>query len=507
MSGAHQTWLVARRELRERSRSRAFQASLVLMILVVVAVIALPSMLGGGDDANDVGLAGAVPDGLSSAIGTHGAAVDVEISIHGYDDLAAGQQAVRDGDIDVLVVDAERLEWRGHADEQLQAVVAGAIQLVAVHERAAEAGIDPDDLLALMAPVAITNVEIGQVEGRGPDDETAAFIMTVLLFMAISTYGAMVMSGVVEEKSSRVVEVLLARMPARNLLAGKIAGIGLLGLGQIAVTVLVALVALSVADSVDVPAARGTVLAWIVVWFVLGYALYATVFGALGALASRTEDAQSAAGPVTVVLIAGYFVSFAAIGSPDTTWAKLVSYFPATAPLAMPNRLAMGAAAWWEPLLAVAVTLAAIAGLVVVGGRVYSGGVLHSGPTLTLSAAWQRTTTAPGSETSHLIWPRAPATDAVQPPSATTTTRSTKRSRTGLVLGLAGTLGAAVAVVTRDVIVGVAVAAGIYAIAARVLTRRSAGSKTGNDVRSQLNPSVSEGVRRSPHSDREGPGE
>ncbi len=348
-----------------------------------------------------------------------------------------------------------------------------------------------------MAPVPITNVELGQVEG--PDDATAALIMTVLLFMAISTYGAMVMSGVVEEKSSRVVEVLLARMPARNLLAGKIAGIGLLGLGQIAVTVLIALVALNVVDSLDIPAARATVLVWIVVWFVLDYALYATVFGALGALASRADDAQSAAGPVTVVLVAGYFVSFAAIGSPDTVWAKLVSYFPATAPLATPNRLALGAAAWWEPLLAVAV--AAIAGLVVAGGRDYSGGVLHSGPTLTLRAAWQRATTTPSTNTFHRI--ASPATAAaVEQPSAATTTGLTKRSATGLVLGLAGALGAVVAVVTRDVIVGVAVGAVIYALAARVLTRRSGRSKIGSDVRSQLSPSEPEGARRSPHSNR-----
>ena len=80
----------------------------------------------------------------------------------------------------------------------------------------------------------VTNVELGQVAGRSPDDETAAFIMTDPALLAISTYGAMVLSGVVEEKSSRIVEVLLARMPARNLLAGKIAGIGLLGLAQIA---------------------------------------------------------------------------------------------------------------------------------------------------------------------------------------------------------------------------------------------------------------------------------
>ena len=174
----------------------------------------------------------------------------------------------------------------------------------------------------------MSNVELGQVAGRSPDDETAAFIMTVLLFMTIATYGAMVLNGVVEEKASRVVEVLLARIPARSLLAGKITGIGLLGLGQVAVTALAALVAATTISGVDLPAVSGGVLAWAVVWFVLGYALYATVFGALGSLASRPEDAQSAAGPVSVLLVLVYFVSFAAIGSPDTAWARAISLAP-----------------------------------------------------------------------------------------------------------------------------------------------------------------------------------
>jgi ABC-2 type transport system permease protein len=214
-----------------------------------------------------------------------------------------------------------------------------------------------------------------------------------------------VLSGVVEEKASRVVEVLLARMPARTLLArmpartllaGKVAGIGLLGLAQIGLTALVALVAVTMVDSVDVPAARGEVLAWVVVWFVLGYALYTMVYGALGSLASRTEDAQSVAGPVSAVLIAGYFASFAVIGQPDSGWAQLLSWLPVTAPLAMPNRIAMGVAAWWEPMLAVVLTLAAIVGLVQFGGRVYAGAILHTGPTLRLRDAW-RGPTAPRS--------------------------------------------------------------------------------------------------------------
>jgi len=131
------------------------------------------------------------------------------------------------------------------------------------------------------------------------------------------------------------------------------------------------------------------VLVWAVVFFVLGYALYATVFGALGSLASRPEDAQSVAGPISVVLVLVYFVSFAAIGSPDAAWARAVSWMPLTAPIAMPSRIAMGGAAWWEPIVACALTIAAIAGLVVLGGRIYANAVLHNGPTLKLREAWQ----------------------------------------------------------------------------------------------------------------------
>jgi ABC-2 type transport system permease protein len=389
MNGVRQTCLVAAREIRERGHSRAFVASLALMLVAVAGAIALPTLLDTGPGTKDVGLTGETPASLTAALQLHGAAVDTTVRTHVYDTRAAGESAVRDGDIDVLVVDAQQLEWRKRADEQLKAIVTGAIQLVAVRNRAEAAGMDPDRLLEIVEPVPVTNVELGQIDGRSPDDETAAFLMTMVLFFAISTYGAMVLSGVVEEKSSRTVEVLLARMPARNLLAGKIAGIGLLGLAQVAATAIVALISASLSDSFDVPAVRGSVIAWAVVWFVFGYALYATVFGTLGSLASRTEDASSVTGPVSVILVIAFLASFAAIGSADSTWARLVSWFPITAPLAMPNRIGMGLAAWWDPLLAASLTLAAIAGLVVVGGRVYARAILHTGGMLSLGQAWR----------------------------------------------------------------------------------------------------------------------
>ena len=388
MRGAtRSTWLVARRELRERGRSKAFLTSLVLMVLGVSAAVALPGLL--EDDATaDVGLTGAVPPGLSAALEAQGDAVGTAIRIEEFDTVAAGEEAVRDGGVDVLVVDGERFVWRRHVDQELEAIATGAVQVVAVQERAAAADVSPDELAAMLAPVSTTDVELGQVAGRSPDDETAAFIMTLVLFWAISTYGAMVMTGVVEEKSSRTVEVLVARIPPRDLLAGKVVGIGLLGLAQLLATAGAALVAASVVDAVDLPAVRGGVLAWAIVWFLLGYALYATVFGVLGSLATRPEDASSVTGPVMVVLALAFLVSFASIGSADTTWAQVVSWLPPTAPLAMPNRIAMGTATWWDPIVAVVLTVGAIAALIALGGRVYTRAILHTGSTLSLRDAW-----------------------------------------------------------------------------------------------------------------------
>jgi ABC-2 type transport system permease protein len=397
MTGVQQTWLVALREVRERARSRAFLAGLVIMLVAVVGMIAVPTMLDDTGDVRDVGVTGVVSPELTSAISDQGDAMSTPVRVHTFDDLASGREAVREEDADVLVVGARRLEWRDQFDERLQAVVSTAIQVVAVQDRAAAAGIDQDELLVLVAPVPIQNVEIGVTDGRSADDGTVAILITALLLMTIFIYGNLVLTGVVEEKSSRVVEVLLARMPARNLLLGKVTGIGLLGFGQLVVTALAALVAMLVVDSVDIPALSGGVLAWAIVWFVLGYALYATAYGALGSLASRTEDAQSAAGPVGYLLVAGYWAAFLAVREdPDSGWSWLVSLFPATAPFGMPGRIALGATAWWEPLLAVTLTCAAIAGLVAYGGRVYTNAVLRSGRTLHLRDAWRSGRSEPG---------------------------------------------------------------------------------------------------------------
>lgn len=387
MNGLRLAWLVAGREVRERLRSPVYFVSLGLMLVAVLGAIVAPSLVSTGG-AKHVGVTGVTAPGLVGTIEAQALATGAKVDVRRYDTTDAGEQAVRRGTVDVLVVDGRRLEWQRRADEELKALVTGAIQIVAVQERAAAAGIEPDVLGALLAPVAVENEEIGRVAGRTSDDETATYVLSLVLFLSISVYGAMVLTGVVEEKSSRVVEVLLARIPSWSLLAGKIAGIGLLGLVQVVVTGVGAVVAVSALDVADIPVARTEVVAWAAVWFVVGYALIATAYGVLGSLASRSEDASSVTGPLTVVLIAAYFAGFATIGSADELWARLVSWFPITAPFAMPGRIAMGATTWWEPFLALVLTVAATVGLVALGGRVYTHAILRTGGVVRLTEAW-----------------------------------------------------------------------------------------------------------------------
>ena len=474
MNGVRQSWLVAKRELRERSRSRAFLASVVLMVVTAGAMLIIPAVLKPGGSARDIGLTGRAPAALAATIAGQAHAAGLTARIHRYARLAAGEQAVRQGRVDVLVSGAQRLQWRGRADQQLKAVVTGAIQLAVVRTRAAAAGIRPEAAAALLAPVPVSSVELGHTAGRSPGDETAVVVMTGILFFCIAIFGAMVLNGVLEEKASRVVEVLLARIPARALLAGKITGIGLLGLAQIAVTALAALVAITAVGSVDVPAIRGSVLAWASVWFVLGYALYATVYGALGSLGSRAEDAQAVAGPVTIVLPAAYFASFFMIAQPASIAARVISYFPLTAPMAMPGRIAMGAAAWWEPVLAAVLTLGAIAGLVLLAGRIYTAAILHGGPRLSLRAAW-RGAPAPapsaartGTHTTASARHRVRATEGRRRAMATTG-QSSHRLLITVLTGIAVALGIAVAVLSSDVIAGVIAGAGFLAVSVQMI--------------------------------------
>jgi len=210
-----------------------------------------------------------------------------------------------------------------------------------------------------------------------------------LMFLAISIYGSWVMAGVAQEKTGRVAELLVAAIAPRHLLAGKVLGIGALGLAQVAL-VASALAAATAIGLTDLPSSFVPGAALVVPWFVLGFALYAVGFAVAGALVTRQEDVSTVSLPITGIMTVSFFLAYAALQSaPDGLLTQLATVFPTTAPFMVPSRSAMAGVPAWQHALAVATTLAAIYALVRLGGRLYTAALLHTSPVAGLAAAWR----------------------------------------------------------------------------------------------------------------------
>ena len=206
---------------------------------------------------------------------------------------------------------------------------------------------------------------------------------TIILYLALATYGGWVTSGVLEEKSSRVAEVILAAVRPRELLAGKVIGIGLLGLAQFAAVALTATIA-AVAVGRHLPASTPGAIGLIVAWFVLGYGFYCCAFAAAGAAASRQAEAPAVAGPLSLLILLGYAVSLSVQSNPNGLLARITPFIPPLAPMTMPARMLLGHAQPWELPVSAALMLAATYGLVRLAGRAYSGNILRSGGRVTV---------------------------------------------------------------------------------------------------------------------------
>jgi ABC-2 type transport system permease protein len=303
-------------------------------------------------------------------------------------DRAAAVAQVEAGPVTAAVAPGE-VVWNNTPDTRLAPVLDAALAQVTISQRAEALGLTPAQLDALFAPTAPTVTRLHPTPDKGPQTLIAVAGM-ILLFVALNFYGGYVLTGVVEEKTSRIVEVLLARVRPADLLAGKVLGIGLLGMGQVLALATAAAVTLRIVKPANLPAETIPLIGLVVLWFVLGYSFYSILYGALGSLASRTEDAQAAAAPLTGVLLAGYFGAFAVIGNPTAWWATAGSLFPPTAPMFMPLRAGLTDVPAWQMLTAVALMILAIIGMVHVGGRLYRGAVLHTGSRLQLRQAWRQ---------------------------------------------------------------------------------------------------------------------
>jgi ABC-2 type transport system permease protein len=380
--------LVARREFVQRARDRSFFVSTAITIGIIVLVVAFPRVLNFGADEYHVAFAG--PDGaaLPAVARTQAELADVDLTVVEVVDADEAEVLVREGNLDAYI-EGDSVVVERDLPSSLRAVLENAHSAVSGTRALEEAGIDPEQVASALDTARLELVTLDPEADERTTRGGIAFIGALVLYGQLLGYGFWVALGVVEEKSSRVVEVLLSAIPARALLAGKVLGIGLLGLTQLLVISIVAVGAATLAGSLALEASMLQPIALVLGWFVLGYVAYACLSAAAAARVSRQEELQNATTPLTMLAMVSFIASFYVFFNPGGAGPTVVSMIPPVSALAMPIRMARGDAAPWEVGLALVLMVGLIAGLVVVAGRVYEGAVLRMGAKVPLAEAWR----------------------------------------------------------------------------------------------------------------------
>ncbi|MER5648846.1 ABC transporter permease [Streptosporangium sp. NPDC002524] len=378
-------WLVARREIVTRGRTKAFVIGLVVSAILVAALAFLPKLFS-GPDSYTVGLTGAQSQALGPALSA--AAKDVRLTVREFPDEASASGAVTAGDVDAAVVDGRRVLADGEVGGELGLLLETANQSAQTQRQLSEAGLDPAKVAAAMRVAPLEQVSVGaDARYAGVRVGIASLLVMVLFFLLIysSMYVAM---GVVEEKGSRIVEILLTSVRPWQLLGGKIAGLGALALANMVVIIVAGLGAAAATGlAADLPPGMTGIVVSALFWFILGYAFFAAMAAALGSLVSRQEDANSVLTPMTMLMMITYLVAYFAAVQPNSPVARILSLVPPFSSMVMPVRMAGGEVLLWEIAVAAVLMLLATAGTLMLGARIYSRAVLRTGARVKLSEA------------------------------------------------------------------------------------------------------------------------
>ncbi|QMU68801.1 ABC transporter permease [Streptacidiphilus sp. P02-A3a] len=389
--------LVATREIQVRIRSKAFLVTLFITALAAIALPLIPHLI--DSKSGPVRIAVPVSDSsLSAALQGTATELGQKITISTVPDHGTGVSQVGSGKVDVLAepgadgqVQATVNKSLGDSTRQLFQVVG---QQQALGQQFTQLGATPAQAEHALAAASGAQVQVTTLKVKNTDPQqgqhiSIAIAAGLLMYMSLMLVGQIVAQGVVEEKSSRVVELLLATIRPWQLLFGKVLGTGLLGLLQMAVPALlgvgvgIATGALNISLSDSVGA-----VAWALLWYVVGFAIYAMVFAALGATVSRQEDVQGLTFPAIAPLIAAWVIGISVVPSnPGSSLVTWLSLLPPFAPVLMPMRIAMGVAPVWQILLALVLALAFAFLLLRFAARIYRNSVLRSGSRVPLREA------------------------------------------------------------------------------------------------------------------------
>lgn len=383
--------LVAGREVRTRLMSRGYRLTTLALVAAVVLSALAFKLIAGTQSSHEIAVLETTA-GATASIEAAAEAVGVTAQVTAVTDRAAAEEQVRSGDLDVLVTQVRptlEIVVKDKLDPPLQPLFGALAQQLALVSAVDSLGGDPAEVTRQISTAA---PQVTPLEPTPPVDTgqvVAGYVSGILLFMALMTAGQLVAQGVVEEKSSRVVELLLATLRPWQLMAGKVLGIGLMGMLQLALVVAAGVgsaLALGLVTSSGVD--LGATAFWALVWFVIGFASYALVLAAMASLVSRQEDVGGVIGPVTVVMVIPYIIGVSiAPWAPDSPLVVWLSFVPFAAPMLMPIRTAVGAVSSAEIAIAIALSLAVLPLLVWFAGRVYSNAVLRSGARVSLREA------------------------------------------------------------------------------------------------------------------------
>lgn len=404
---------VARREYLVRVRGRTFIITTALLAVVVIAVSMVPTLLAAVDVVDPPRVAvDVVADDLPTdpvtalqlalAAGSEGdAASRPQVTrAEGHD---AAEQAVREERLDALltITRAEdgdlAFEFLGPAGptSQTRLIVSAFATELAVADRLDRLGLDEAEAASVREPPSFVTVPVDPDDERNPEELGGALILAyavvILSFTAILTYGNWVAQSVAEEKSGRVMELLITAATPRQLLTGKVLGTGAAGLTQY-VAIVAALVIGVVANGpasdalgvggeapVRLPAITPPMLVTFGLLFVLGFILYSTLYAAAGSMVSRIEDVQQAVGPLIFLSMAGYFAAFAGLNAPDAGWVEVLSLIPFFSLYLMPVRMLLASPSIAEIAAAIALLVVAVVLAIWLASRIYSAGVLMYG--------------------------------------------------------------------------------------------------------------------------------
>lgn len=416
----NKVWLVAWREYRERVTRAPFLISTGLVFLALLALPMIPLLLGQGRAAAPAKILVADRTGgeaytalrhglearaAESAALAGTAAAPPRLSLEPVEAGAevAAEAQVKKGDASALVVvsgtwpEALQAEYRASGLFALE----NRGTLEAILTRAAQArrleasGLDPALLQRVIAPVKLEGVNLSSGDRNRTTEAIRFGLATVagmLAYIGIIASGAMLFQGVLEEKTSRVVEVLAGSVRPVQMMAGKVLGLGLLSLSQYLTWALGWLFLITfgystLGDAVNM--ATPALMAYLLLYSLLGYLLYAALFAAAGSMISRMEDSATMLLPIMLPLMLPVTLGTFIVQNPDSSLARLLSLIPLFAPSIMLNRLVMGRPAAWEILLSLLLLAGAGAGATWLAGRVYRAALLTYGSRPTLAQVWR----------------------------------------------------------------------------------------------------------------------